>query len=91
MIQYDFLRSVNKMFKKESSQVELSSIVFEDSNTIINLQAQLIINQKLFQKQIKTINKHQTKRAAIDVREKKIIVKLKKVFQKLIACKEKNF
>ena len=37
------------------------------------------------------INKHRAKRAAINVREKKIIVKLKKVFQKLIACKKENF
>ena len=36
------------------------------------------------------INKHRAKRAAVDAREKKIIVKLKKVFQELIACKERN-
>ena len=57
---------------------------------IINLQTQLTINQKLFQKQTKMINKHRTKRAAINVREKKIIAKLKKMFQELIACKEEN-
>ena len=37
------------------------------------------------------INKYRTKRAAVDAREKKIITKLTKMFQKLIACKEENF
>ena len=58
MIQYNFLRKNYKTFKKESRQVELSSIVFENLNTIINLQAQLIINKKLFQKQMKMTNKY---------------------------------
>ena len=50
IIQYNFLRNINKALKKKSNQIKLSSIIFEDSNTIVNLQAQLIINQKLFQK-----------------------------------------
>ena len=47
MIQYDLLQNINKMFKKKLNQVELSSTVSENSNTIINLQAQLTINQEL--------------------------------------------
>ena len=39
---------------------------------------------------MKTINKHWTKRATIDAREKEITAKLKRVFQKLNACKEEN-
>ena len=78
MIQYDLLRRSYKALKKKSRQVELSSIIFKNSNTIVNLQAQLIINKKLLQKQTKTINKHRAKRAAIDAREKKVITKLKK-------------
>ena len=55
------------------------------------MQAQLIINQKLFQKQTNTINKHRTKCAIIDVREKKMFAKLIKMIQKLNAYKEEDF
>ena len=37
MIQYNFLQSINKTFKKKLNQVKLSSFAFENSNTIINL------------------------------------------------------
>ena len=91
MIQYDLLRRNYWAFNKKSRQAELSSIAFENSNTIINLQAQLIISKKLFQKQTKMINKHRAKRAAIDAREKEIIIKLKRMFQELNACRKENF
>ena len=90
MHQYDILRKNHKAFNKRSRQAELSSIVFENSNIIVNLQAQLTINNELLQKQTKIINKHRTKRAAIDVREKKMNAKLTKMIQELNAYKKEN-
>ena len=91
MHQYDILRKNHKTLNKKLRQIELLSIVFENSNIIINLQTQLIINNELLQKQTKIINKHQTKRAATDAREKRINAKLIKIIQELNAYKEKNF
>ena len=58
IIQYDFLQRNYRAFNKESRQIELSSTVFENLNTITNLQAQLIINKKLLQRQMNIINKY---------------------------------
>ena len=85
------MRKNYKAFNKKSRQIKLLLIVFENLNTIVNLQTQLIINNKLFQKQTKIINKHRAKRAAIDVREQKINAKLIRIIQKLNAYKEEDF
>ena len=89
MNHYDILRKTYKTIKNEmNDQADLSSINFENNETMINLRKQLIIHKNLLNKQTNMIKRHQKERAVINTREKKMIKKLFKLIRKLNARKK---